>query len=162
MRIGVIADTHIPDRAGEIPKIILEEFKKVDMVVHAGDLVDLGVLDKLRGACSQVKAVRGNMDHEAVRNKLPEKEIFKIGNYRFGVMHGYGAPNSLVDLLASIFQNDKVDIVIYGHSHRGASEKRGNTLFFNPGSPTDKIFSPYNSYGIIEINDKIEARIIKL
>lgn len=162
MRIGVIADTHIPDRAKEIPKIILEEFKRVDMVVHAGDLVDLGVLDKLRSACSQVKAVRGNMDPEAVRNKLPEKEIFKIGNYRFGVMHGYGAPSSLIGLLDSIFKNDNVDVIIYGHSHHGTSEKRGNTLFFNPGSPTDKIFSPYNSYGIIEINDKIEARIIKL
>jgi len=60
------------------------------------------------------------------------------------------------------FKNDRVDLVIFGHSHKAFNEKRGDILYFNPGSPTDQIFSPFNSYGIIEINDKIEARIIKI
>lgn len=162
MRIGVVSDTHIPDRAKDVPQQILEEFKNVDMIIHAGDLVDLSVLNKLKAVCGNVKAVRGNMDSDELRKALPEKEILKIGNYNVGIMHGYGAPHKLIDLLGSIFKNSNVNLVIFGHSHAAFNEKRGDVLFFNPGSPTDKIFSPYNSYGVIEINDKIDARIIKL
>jgi predicted phosphodiesterase len=77
-------------------------------------------------------------------------------------MHGSGAPDRLVDFLSAIFRDESLDLIIFGHSHVPLNEKRGKTLFFNPGSPTDKVFSPYNSFGIIEINDRIEARIIKL
>lgn len=162
MRIGVIADTHIPDRAKDIPKQVLDDFKDVDMVIHGGDLIDLSVLKKIKTVCTNIKAVYGNMDHYEVRENLPEKEIFKIENYRVGVMHGYGAPSNLIELLERLFKNDNVNLIIFGHSHTALCEKKNNILYFNPGSPTDKIFSAYNSYGIIEINDKIEARIIKI
>ena len=162
MRIGVISDTHIPDKADAIPQKVLDEFKKVDMVIHAGDLVDLSVLEELKNVCKNVKAVWGNMDPQEARKVLSEKEILTVGKYKIGLMHGYGAPNRLVELLSEIFKNDAVDLIIFGHSHSPLNEKRGNTLFFNPGSLTDKIFAPYNSYGIIEINDTIKAEIIKL
>ena len=162
MRIGVISDTHIPDRAKEIPQKILEEFKKAELIIHAGDLIDLSVLDKLKSICNNVKAVWGNMDPNEVRKSLPEKDIIEVGNYRIGLMHGYGPPHRLIDFLTLAFKNDNVDLIIFGHSHRGLNEKKVNILFFNPGSPTDKIFSPYNSYGIIEIGDKIEARLIRI
>jgi putative phosphoesterase len=162
LRIGVISDTHIPDRAKEIPRKILEDFKNVDMIIHVGDFIDLSVLKGLKNVCQNVKAVWGNMDPPAIRKDLPEKEILKIGNYKIGIMHGHGSPNNLVELLTSVFKTDSVDIIIFGHSHSAFNEKRDGILFFNPGSATDKVFSPYNSYGIIEINDKIEAKIIKL
>jgi len=162
MRIGVISDTHIPDKANAIPQKVLDEFKKVDMIIHAGDLVDLSVLEELKSTCKNVKAVWGNMDPQEARKVLSEKEILGVGKYKIGIMHGYGAPNRLVELLTEIFKNDDVDLIIFGHSHSPLNEKRGNILFFNPGSLTDKIFAPYNSYGIIEINDTIKAEIIKL
>lgn len=162
MKIGVISDTHIPDRAKEIPQRILEEFKKVDMIIHVGDLVELNVLDKLAALCNDVKAVWGNMDPPEVKSKLPEKEILKIKNFKIGIMHGYGPPNKLIEMLTDVFKNEGVDLIIFGHSHSGVNESRGGVLFFNPGSATDKVFASYNSYGIIEINDKIEARIIKI
>ena len=162
MRIGVISDTHIPDRADQIPQQILEAFKNADMIIHAGDLLDLSVLDQLRTITSNVKAVRGNMDSEEARKKLPEKEIFALGRFKACLMHGYGPPNGLIELLGSIFKEEKPDLIIFGHSHEPFNKTKGGILFFNPGSATDKIFAPYNSYGIIEINDKIEARIIKL
>jgi len=162
MKIGVISDTHISGESKNIPQKILEEFKNVDMIIHAGDLVDLNVLDQLKNACSNVKAVWGNMDPEEVRKTLPQKEVLQIGNHKIGIMHGYGSPNNLIELLTSVFKDDKVDLIIFGHSHSGLNEKRGGILFFNPGSPMDKIFAPYNSYGIIEINDKIKARIIRI
>lgn len=162
MKIGVISDTHIPDRAKDIPQEILESFKSVDMIIHAGDLVDIGVLVKLKSLCPNVKAVVGNMDPQDVKNKLPEKEIIKIGDYKIGVMHGYGSPNNLVNLMDESFKDDDLDIIIFGHSHFPVNQNKNGILYFNPGSPTDKIFSPFNSYGMIEINDKIEAKIIKL
>ncbi|MBM3246465.1 MAG: metallophosphoesterase [Candidatus Omnitrophica bacterium] len=162
MRIGVISDTHIPDRARAIPPEILEDFKNVEMIIHTGDFVDIGVLDRLKSVCANVKAVYGNMDSYQVRNSLPEKQVIEIGKYRIGIMHGIGAPAKLIEYMEKAFLNDRVDLVVFGHSHTPVVEKRGEILFFNPGSPTDKIFSPYNSYGIIEINDKIEARIIRL
>ncbi|MDP3732782.1 MAG: metallophosphoesterase family protein [Candidatus Omnitrophota bacterium] len=162
MKIGVIADTHIPERAKEIPQQILEAFKKVDMVVHAGDIVDMRVLDKLKAVCKNVRAVWGNMDPYEARKELPEKEIIKIGNYKIGIIHGYGHPNKLIPLVTEIFKNDNVNLIIFGHSHSALNEKRGDVIYFNPGSPTDKIFALHNSYGIIEINDKIEAKIVKI
>jgi len=162
MEIGVISDTHIPEQAKDIPNKILEDFKNMDLVIHAGDLVELSILDKLRTACRDVRAVWGNMDPDETREKLSEKEIFEIANYKIGVMHGYGHPRNLIELMEKSFKNDKVDLIIFGHSHTALFEKRGDILYFNPGSPTDKIFSPYNSYGIIEISDKIEAKIIRI
>jgi len=162
MRIGVISDTHIPDRALDIPKEILENFKKVDMVIHAGDFVDASVLEKLKSVCKNVLAVWGNMDPPELRKKIPEKEIFEVGKFRIGITHGYGSPSKLIDLMKEIFKADNVDLVIFGHAHVGYNEKKGKVLYFNPGSATDKVFAPYNSYGIIEINDKIEAKIVKI
>lgn len=162
IKIGVISDTHISDRSNDIPQKILDAFKDVDMIIHAGDLVELDVLEKLKKVCSNVKAVWGNMDPEEVKRALPEKQILEIGKYKIAVMHGYGAPNKLIELLTSVFKNDSVDLIIFGHAHYGVNEKRDNILFFNPGSATDKIFAAYNSFGIIEINDEIKARIIKL
>jgi putative phosphoesterase len=162
MRIGILSDTHIPDKAEELPIEILQAFKDVDMVIHAGDILELSVLDKLRSVCKNVRAVCGNMDPHALKKVLAEKEIIEIGRYRIGVMHGYGHPNKLIELLKEKFKNDNVDVIIFGHSHSGLNEKIGNTLFFNPGSATDKLFAVYNSYGIMEIGEEIEARIIKI
>lgn len=162
MKIGVISDTHIPVNASAIPQKVLEAFKDADMVIHAGDLVDLSVIDILKGVCKNVLAVYGNMDSQKVKAKLPEKEIIKINHYKIGVMHGSGHPNALIELSGKIFSDDNVDVIIFGHSHAAVNEKRNGILYFNPGSPTDKVFTKYNSYGILEINDKIEAKIIKL
>ena len=161
-RIGVISDTHIPDRASDIPQAILDDFKNVDMVIHVGDLVELSVLKQLRAVCDNVVAVCGNMDSLEARDKLHEKEVIIVGKYKIGIMHGVGHPGRLIELLTDKFKDDKVDIIIFGHSHLPLNEKRGDILFFNPGSPTDKIFSPFNSYGIIEVNDQIEAKIIEV
>jgi len=162
MKIGVIADTHISEAGGKLPEKVLSAFKDVDLIIHAGDLVDLRVLDMLRGLSKEVKAVYGNMDPEPVRKKLPAKQIISIGKYRIGVMHGYGNPRMLQDILTKEFKSDKVSLIVFGHSHEPLNLKKGDCLYFNPGSPTDKVFAPYNSFGIIEINDKIEARIIKI
>lgn len=162
MKIGVISDTHIPVQAKHIPSKVLDSLKEMDMLIHAGDLVKLSVLDFLKSICPNVKAVYGNMDSSEVIDSLPQKEIINAGKYRIGLTHGRGSPASLIKTVGDIFKNDRVDVIIFGHSHFPVNEKKGGILYFNPGSPTDTIFAPFNSYGIIEINDEVKASIVKI
>lgn len=161
MKIGVISDTHIPERAQDLPKEVYLAFKNVDLIIHAGDLVSIDVLNSLNKICP-VKAVYGNMDSPEVKKTLKQKEIISIGNFKIGLIHGEGHPSVLIHLLKKTF-DQKLDIIVFGHSHSPINEKQSSTLFFNPGSPTDTIFSPYRSYGIIEISDNnIKAEIVRL
>ena len=77
MRIGVISDTHVADKAWQLPDKIAQDFKGVDMIIHAGDLVDLSVLEKLKLFCPDVRAVCGNMDPAEISKVLAEKEIIQ-------------------------------------------------------------------------------------
>jgi len=161
MKIGVISDTHIPDRCEHIPFKALEAFKNVDMVIHAGDLASLKAIEELKAVCPKIVVVAGNMDGADIVKKFPTKQILNISGFKIGVSHGAGAPQYLVDLLKDTFKNDNCDIIVFGHSHIAMNEKIGKTLFFNPGSATDCLVREA-SFGLIEINGKITANIIKI
>ena len=161
MKIIVISDTHISSPDEKLPEKILAEFAKSDMIIHAGDLVDLSVLEELN-KLKKTTAVQGNMDSPSVRKKLPEKTIIEVNNFRIGLAHGGGSPSKIVDYLKNIFAHDKVDAIIFGHTHKPFNEVRDGILFFNPGSLMDKVFCDFNSYGILEITDKITGRILKI
>lgn len=161
MRIGVISDTHIPDRSGHIPQPVMDAFKHVDLIVHAGDFVNLGAIDELRLACPKIVGVAGNMDSPEVVEKFRAKEVFEISGFKFGLMHGYGAPVNLIKLLKDAFNAEKPDVIIFGHSHKAMNQFVDGVLFFNPGSATDSV-PEGASYGIIEINGKINAKIVKI
>ena len=159
MRIGVLSDTHIPLNAQKVPKEVLQGLKGVDLILHAGDLIDLAVLDDLK-KIAEVRAVCGNMDPLDVRETLKKKEIIKAGGVKIGLVHGAGSPEGLKDRIVKEFEGDGVDVIVFGHSHSPVNEKRKKVLLFNPGSSTDKIFAPYNSYGILTIDGKrVEGEI---
>jgi putative phosphoesterase len=161
MKIGVISDTHIPFAGEDLPDKIYQDFKNVDLILHAGDIVEESLLEKLNKLAKTI-AVKGNMDSHSLKKKLPVKQIIKVKKFKIGLTHGEGTPQGLVDLVKKQFEKDKVDCIVFGHSHAPLCEKRGNMLFLNPGSPTDQIFSPFNSYGILEIDDKIEGKIVRI
>lgn len=161
MKIGVISDTHIPDRCEHIPKVVLDAFKRVDLIVHAGDIVNLEALEELKSVCPKVFAVAGNMDSQAVVKKFPLKDVFEISGFKLALMHGRGAPVNLVELLKDTFKTEKPDVIIFGHSHKAMNKFVDGILFFNPGSATDCL-SGCASYGIIEIGAAINAKIIKI
>lgn len=158
-RIGIISDTHIPKAALDLPRRVYEEFRNVDMIFHAGDFIEIGVLEKLR-KIAPTHAVYGNMDMPDVKAALPQKEIVKVDGFKIGLMHGWGPPNRLVEVVSREF--NRVDVIVYGHAHAAFCEKIKNTLFFNPGSPTDRIFATYHSFGILEIGEGIAGTIIRL
>lgn len=160
IKIAVLSDTHIPIAADDIPKAVYEGIAGVDMILHAGDLLKLDIFDRL-SKIAPVKAVCGNMDDVNVRSRLPNKDVITIGQVSIGLIHGWGAPSDLIDLVSHEFKD--VDAIVFGHSHSPLIETKNGILFFNPGSPTDKVFAPYNSYGILEIEDKkIIPYIIKI
>lgn len=160
MRLIVIADTHITDNNGGILSAITKELDKADLIIHAGDFTSLEFYDRLK-KLKPLKAVYGNMDCSQLQITLKEKESFDLLKHKIGLMHGYGAANNVLPNIKKNF-NDSFDLVIFGHSHSVLNKKEGKTLFFNPGSPTDKIFAEYNSFGVIEIDKEIKAWIIKI
>lgn len=161
IKIGVISDTHIPKFALDLPEDVYNDFVNVDLILHAGDLVELPVIKNL-ARLAPVKAVYGNMDPSEVREKLRDKEVIKIGKVKIGLIHGYGPPKEITKRIRSNFDTT-VNAIVFGHTHMPFNEKIGKTLFFNPGSPTDKVFAQFNSYGILEVRDtEIEGRIIRI
>jgi hypothetical protein len=161
MRIGVLSDTHIPRVATRLPEEIYNVFKDVDMILHAGDLIDMSVLNTLE-KMAETQAVHGNMDESEVLKALPAKRLINVGRFKIGLVHGYGAPFNLINTVKKEFIQKKVDVIVFGHSHSPVNEVRDGILFFNPGSPTDKIFARYNSYGILTVGHEVKGEIIKL
>ncbi|MCM8831548.1 MAG: metallophosphatase family protein [Candidatus Omnitrophica bacterium] len=164
MKVIVISDTHIPTSVETLPTIVENEIKKSDYCLHAGDFVSYKFFESLRKFV-KISAVCGNMDDIEIINNLPKKRIVKLENVKIALIHGRGAPNNLIQYIKDEFIDafDEIDIFVFGHSHFPIDEEIDGKIFFNPGSPTDKIYAPYCSYGILEINDKtIERRIIKL
>ena len=160
MRILVISDTHIPRAAQDLPEAVYKEIENCDMIVHAGDFVEKDLFEKLN-KLRPVKAVCGNMDSVELRHLLSSKEVFQAGDFTIGLIHGYGAPANLVETVRGEFK--AVDAIIFGHSHSTLNVVKDGVLFFNPGSPTDKIFAQVNTYGILEVTDKkIEGKIVKI
>lgn len=160
VKILVLSDTHIPRVAQDLPKGLYDEIKNVDMIFHAGDFVEKDLLERLKDL-KETRAVYGNMDSKALRDVLTPKEMIRIGNFKIGLIHGYGAPGELIETVRSEFGN--VDAIVFGHSHSATNLVKDGVLFFNPGSPTDNVFASYNSYGILEATDKkLEGKIVRL
>ena len=163
-KIVVLSDTHIPVRAVKIPEQITEQFKDADLIIHAGDFQAIEVANLLQNYGNFI-GVCGNMDSDDVADKLSERVIINIKNnnkeFKIGVTHGSGTPQGLVERILSYFE-EKLDCLIFGHSHKPFNEKINNTLMFNPGSPTDTVFATINTFGILRIDEEIKGEIIKI
>ena len=160
MRVCVISDTHISDRYESIPGQLLEDIRASDLVIHAGDFTSLEFYQDLK-KLKPLKAVLGNMDCSELRRHLKEKEIFPVLGFKIGLVHGQGKSENIREYVRECFQ-EKPDMIIFGHSHQPCQEQKGRILYFNPGSLTDKIFAPYNTYGILEIGKTIVTRIERI
>jgi len=159
MRVGVISDTHVPAIARSLPAAVFQVFQGVDLILHAGDILEMSVLDELR-TIAPVEAVAGNMDGPEVHVNLPYKKIIPLGKYRAGLIHGKYKIEVQREMIRKEF--DDVDLIVYGHSHTPFWGKVNDVYFLNPGSPTDKRHAPYNSVAILEAGDELKAEIIRI
>ncbi|MBW2092383.1 MAG: metallophosphoesterase family protein [Deltaproteobacteria bacterium] len=158
MKIGVMSDTHLRQVTDELKRVVEGLFSKADMILHAGDIVSPAVLYYLESA--KVMAVSGNMDPDETRRGLPEKRVLEAGPFKIGLIHGWGSPHGLAEKLRKEF--DKIDCLVFGHSHQPLNSWLGSELYFNPGSMTFSSRSRTRSVGMLNINDTIEGEIITL
>ena len=160
--IGLISDTHVPNRGRYIPPKVFEIFEGMELILHAGDLVDEKVLDELK-ALAPVESVAGNMDLIETREKLGEKKIIQVGDFSIALMHGEGPRQEVANWAFDSFYNNKVDVIVFGHSHMPHVEYRENMLLVNPGSPVDPRGGSAPSCGCLFLEDGIfQARNISL
>ncbi len=159
--IGVISDTHLSSRDPVLDMIAATIFADVSIVLHAGDMVSPRVLDAFTEQGKNVIAVCGNMDGPDVRAAFPRNRVVRVEGVTIGLVHGWGGPQGIRPRVREVF--DRVDAIVYGHTHQGFSGREGGFLFFNPGSPTDSRFTHTNSVGIMTVEGHhVEGKVLRL
>ena len=159
MRIVVLADTHLTRETSKL-KTLLAKLGNVDLIIHAGDYMSDTVVDILRKKHSFC-GVWGNNDTDRIKNTLNEKELLTLGSYRLGIFHGHGKGNSTLDRAYAAFENDNVNIIIFGHSHQPSITTKNKILMLNPGSPTSKRTQKWFTFILLDLNAaSIEARLV--
>lgn len=158
MIIGVISDTHIQSAEDMLPQKVHEIFQGVDMIIHAGDILIEEVIIELE-TIAPVYIVAGNNDNWLLHQKYGTRKLLTVNHKKIGITHGYGRKKTFLNAYAE-FLDEKVDCIVYGHSHAPHNEIIDGVLFFNPGSPTNKRVQAQYSVGLLHVNEEITGVII--
>jgi putative phosphoesterase len=150
LKIGVISDTHARFFP-ELPQKLVSVLSKVDLIIHAGDIVTLDVIRGLE-ILAPVTGVYGNMDYPEVKCELSQQRVLELAGKKIGVVHGSGGPHEIEERVLQLFPG--VDAIVFGHSHVALNKLHGGILLFNPGSARE-------SYGILDVGEKIEGKIYR-
>jgi putative phosphoesterase len=148
LKVALISDTHVPDQIRRLPSRLIERLHGVDLILHAGDLVRLDVLESLRSV-ARVIAVHGNMDEPTVLRRLPRKRLLTLAGRRVGLIHGNQAPaierqyskpgysydappmGAFYDYLQGELPG--AEIIVFGHLHVPVVKHWHGRLLVNPG-----------------------------
>jgi putative phosphoesterase len=148
----IMADTHLPKRARDLPAELWTAVDAADVVIHAGDWVDASLLDDLERRSARLIGVFGNNDGPELRTRLPEIARADVGGLRMAVVHETGPAGGRERRCAARFPD--CDLLVFGHSHiPWDSEAPGGLRLLNPGSPTDRRRQPYATYLTAEVAD---------
>lgn len=159
VQIGLIADTHIGDRGFKIPPKLDILFRDVQLILHAGDILDPATLVAL-SRIAPVVAVQGNNDFPEIQESLPLVTTVFVQGHQIAMIHQLGNAKTRPMLVQQLFPH--ADCVVYGHSHVPNIQRIEGKLLVNPGSPTDRRTQPDRTVGILTVGETIEARIIAL
>jgi putative phosphoesterase len=144
------ADTHVPRRARDLPAPLWTAIEAADVVIHAGDWVEVPLLDALESRAKKLVAVYGNNDGHALRARLPEVAYAELGGVRFAVVHETGPAAGRAGRCARRFTD--VDVLVFGHSHIPWDTVTDTGMrLLNPGSPTDRRRQPVATYLSAEV-----------
>jgi len=137
LRVVILSDTH-----GELDARIAREAADSDLVVHAGDVGNRGVLDALEPRGGTVVAVRGNNDVRekwqtsewAYLESLPWEARLDLPGGELVVVHGhgYGYPGRNHHRMRRDYPDAR--LVVYGHSHLECSDRSDTPWVLNPGA----------------------------
>jgi uncharacterized protein len=149
-RLAVISDTHLPRGGRALPAACLEQLRAADAILHAGDFMELSVLEELERLGPPVHAVRGNVDSAELQARLPLTRIVQIDGARIAMVHDGGPSDGRLGRLRRRFP--EADAAVFGHSHIPLHEERDGFAIFNPGSPTERRRSPRHTMGIATVS----------
>ncbi|MDV7353923.1 metallophosphoesterase [Rhodococcus oxybenzonivorans] len=160
MRLLLLADTHVPKRARDLPALVWEEVDKADVVIHAGDWVDVALFDALEERSTRLVACWGNNDGDDLRARMPETAEVTLEGVRFTVVHETGASTGRDKRMSAAYPD--TDVLVFGHSHIPWDTVSHTGLrLLNPGSPTDRRRQPFCTYMTAEVRDG-ELREVEL
>ncbi|WP_158376077.1 metallophosphoesterase family protein [Cellulosimicrobium cellulans] len=145
MDLLLLADTHVPRRARDLPPAVWAAVEAADVVLHAGDWVDVALLDALEARARRVVGCWGNNDGPDLRARLPEVARAELGGVRFAVVHETGQAAGREARCAAAYPD--ADVLVFGHSHiPWDTVAPGGLRLLNPGSPTDRRRQPTGTY----------------
>jgi putative phosphoesterase len=173
VRIGLVADTHIPHALPCLPESLGDILFGVTCILHAGDLVSMGVIEDL-AALAPATAVRGNCDPPEVSHLLADRLMLPIRGHRIGVHHGhqravlqnqyvglsYDGPEFELFCEAMSTQLPDCDVIVFGHFHVPVVREWHGILFVNPGSVAPPHARP--TCAILELGEQAAACIYEL
>ncbi|NIW52797.1 MAG: YfcE family phosphodiesterase [Candidatus Korarchaeota archaeon] len=162
--IGLIADTHVPDRADGVPRRVFDIFNhvNVDYILHAGDITSQRVIDHLE-AVAPVIACAGNHDNGQLRERYPEVNSVEVIGWRIGVWHNthlFFRKQRAVDLA----HKRGFDILVVGHIHKQEKIEEQGVLIVNPGSPVQPLppLLVKATVAILTIEESYEVEFVKV
>jgi putative phosphoesterase len=147
-RVGLVADSHVGEYLQAMPAWVFDALADCDLILHAGDLSVLGVLEDL-AAIAPVRAVRG--DHDRAADLLPQSLVVTVHGWRIGLIHGSWSPTwDALTVVRTVLAGDRgwerrldvelrnrlgaVDAIVYGHWHIPRIADYGPTLMICPGA----------------------------
>jgi putative phosphoesterase len=160
MLVAVISDTHMPRSGRALPAACVEHLGRADLILHAGDLIELSVLRELEGH-GEVAAVHGNVDAPDVVAMLPAARIVQAQEARIAMVHNAGPARGRLERLRRRFPD--AHAVVFGHSHIPLHEERDGFQIFNPGSPTERRGALRHTMGLASVErDRIAFELVEL
>jgi len=159
VRLLLIADTHVPTRARDLPAQVWDEIAKADVVIHAGDWVAPELLYRLEARAPRLVACWGNNDGPALRARLPERADATLDGLHLTVVHETGAAAGRDARMSRLYPDS--DVLVFGHSHIpwDTTTKSGLRLL-NPGSPTDRRRQPFCTYMTASVDKGVLTDVV--
>jgi putative phosphoesterase len=156
VRAVVIADTHVPRRARDLPAALWAAIDSADVVLHAGDWVGAGLVSAVAARCRLV-GVFGNNDGPDVRALLPEVARAELGGVRVAVVHETGAAAGRERRMDRTY-GGTADLLVFGHSHIPLDTVTpGGLRLLNPGSPTDRRRQPVGTWVSLDLDGGVSV-----
>jgi hypothetical protein len=147
MRIAILSDTHMPRGKRRLP---VERLRDADLILHAGDLSTVAVLEELESIGPPVAAVVGNVDEPALARRLPVERVIEAEGARIAMIHDAGPSKRRIERMRARFPD--ADAVVFGHSHIPLHSERDGFQIFNPGSATDRRRQPRHTMGYADVS----------
>jgi uncharacterized protein len=162
MKVGVVSDTHLPRFGDRLPVGLSRGLGEegVELILHLGDFTGPEV-PSLFETLAPLEAVAGNNDPPGLVRRFGRRKVVTLGAVRVGMVHGDGTLGTTASRSSSAFEEDEVDVICFGHSHRPVCERRDGIWLVNPGSPTDKRTQARYSYAILDVRRRrVEPRLV--